>query len=151
MIPAFAQNLLDSILLAKTLFAPYKFDLDGVIGGESLHVLAKRLAQRLRPLGVVEDPDLVLVKVVGHPAGVTPPGYGPLDDDPVVAGENPRDLVLVPLRQKFDAHSGIVANFPVWFRLCRVRLNGSHLPLGATAPDRLSPKMSRLYPTFLVL
>jgi lipid A disaccharide synthetase len=33
-----------------------------------------------------------------------------LDDDPVVAGENASDLVLVSLGQKFDAHSGIIAD-----------------------------------------
>jgi hypothetical protein len=30
----------------------------------------------------------VLVKIVGHPRRITPPRYRPLDDDPVVAGEN---------------------------------------------------------------
>jgi hypothetical protein len=33
-----------------------------------------------------------------------------LDDDPVVTGENASDLALVPLCQKFDAHSGIITN-----------------------------------------
>src|ERR1051325_9549838 len=121
MIPAFLQHFLDPILLAETFSAPYKFDLHDIIGREALHVLPKRLAHSLGPLGVVEDSDLVLVKVVGHPTGVAPSWYRPLDDDPVIAGKNSDDLIPVPLRQKFDAHCGIVTDFPVWFRLCRVR------------------------------
>jgi hypothetical protein len=31
-----------------------------------------------------------------------------LDDDPVIAGENASDLVLVPLGQQLYAHSGII-------------------------------------------
>src|SRR5438128_106542 len=118
---AFRQDLLDPILLAETLLAPHELDLDAVVGRDTLHVLPKRLPQRLGPLGVVEDPDLVFVKIVGHPAGVAPARHCPLDDDPVVAAENPSDLVFVPFRQQFDAHGGIVTDFPVWFRLRRVR------------------------------
>jgi hypothetical protein len=44
-----------------------------------------------------------------------------LDDDPVITGRNPSDFVFVPLCQEFDAYSGIVTDFPVWFRLCGVR------------------------------
>jgi hypothetical protein len=31
-----------------------------------------------------------------------------LDDDPVIAGEYANDLALLPLRQEFNAHSGII-------------------------------------------
>src|ERR1051325_1813292 len=64
MIPAFLQHFLGPILLPETFSAPYKFDLHGIIGREALHVLPKRLAHSLGPLGVVEDSDLVLVKVM---------------------------------------------------------------------------------------
>jgi hypothetical protein len=33
-----------------------------------------------------------------------------LDDDPVVTGEDPSDLVPVSFRQQFDAHPGIIVN-----------------------------------------
>jgi hypothetical protein len=31
-----------------------------------------------------------------------------LEDDPVIAGEHASDLALVPVRQEFNAHSGII-------------------------------------------
>jgi hypothetical protein len=97
MLPALGQNRFHPILLPETLSAPHKFDLDPVIGRDSLHVFAKRLAQWLGPLWVVENSDLVLVNVVSHPAGIAPPRYGLLDDDPVVAAENPSDLIFIPV------------------------------------------------------
>src|SRR6266699_3679621 len=58
----------------------------------------RRLAPCLRvappaavgPLRIVEDPNLVRVKIARHPRRVTPPGYRALDDDPVVTGEQAR-------------------------------------------------------------
>jgi hypothetical protein len=95
---AFPQDFLDSIFLAELFGAPHELDLDGVIGGNLLHVLTQRVAQRLGPLWVVKDPDLMDVIVVGHPTGVTPPRDGPLNNNPVVAGEDSCDLIFVPLR-----------------------------------------------------
>ena len=94
---ALLQNLLDPVFLAQAFPAAHELDLDPVFGGDTLHVCAQRLAQRLGPLRVVEDPDLVLVEVFGHPAGIAPPRYRALNNDPVVTGENPSDLVFVPL------------------------------------------------------
>jgi hypothetical protein len=81
--------------------------------------LAQLISQRLGPLWVIEDPQLALVKIVGHPAGATPARYRALNEDPVIAGKNAHDLVFVPFGQQLDAHSGNA--FPVWFRLRRVR------------------------------
>src|SRR5712672_4110682 len=111
MLTPFAQNLFDSILLPETLPAAHELDLDSIFGGDSLHVCAKRLPQRLGPLRIVEDPHLVRVKIARHPRRVTPPGYRALDDDPVVTGEQASDLAFMPFRQKLNAHSGIVTIF----------------------------------------
>src|ERR1039457_4623138 len=95
MLAALLQKLFDPVFLPKALLSAHKLDRHPLFGGDPLHVCPQRLAQRLGPLGVIEDPELVLVEVVGHPAGVTPAGHRPLDDDPVVAGENPSDLIFV--------------------------------------------------------
>src|SRR5262249_34913554 len=95
---------------AELLLTSNKFDLDSVRGGDTLHVLPNGVAQRLCPLRVVENADLVLVEVVRHALGVAPLWNRPLDDDPVVAGKNASDLALVPLGQEFDAHSGIITD-----------------------------------------
>src|SRR5215813_5209500 len=104
------QHLFDPFLLAELLLTSNKFDLDSVRGGDTLHVLPNGVAQRLCPLRVVENADLVLVEVVRHALGVAPLWNRPLDDDPVVAGKNASDLALVPLGQEFDAHSGIITD-----------------------------------------
>src|SRR5262245_34670549 len=104
------QHLFDPFLLAELLLTSNKFDLDSVRGGDTLHVLPNGVAQRLCPLRVVENADLVLVEVVRHALGVAPLWNRPLDDDPVVARKNASDLALVPLGQKFDAHSGIITD-----------------------------------------
>src|SRR5262249_46736285 len=104
------QHLFDPFLLAELLLTSNKFDLDSVFVSDTLHVLPNGLAQRLCPLRVVENADLVLVEVVRHALGVAPLWNRPLDDDPVVAGKNASDLALVPLGQEFDAHSGIITD-----------------------------------------
>src|SRR5215467_11765384 len=73
-----------------------------------LHVFPNRVPQRLCPLGVVEDANLVRVEILGHPLGVAPLRQRPLNDDPVIAGQSDGDPALVPFRQEFDAHSGII-------------------------------------------
>ena len=70
--PALVQHFFDPLLLAELLLASNELDLHPVFGGDTLHVLSNGIPQRLGPLGVVEDADLVLVKVVGHPLGVAP-------------------------------------------------------------------------------
>jgi hypothetical protein len=50
----------------------------------------------------------MLVEIVRHTPGVAPLRKCPLNEDSVIAGENASDLALVPLGQKFDAHSGII-------------------------------------------
>src|SRR5215471_12222086 len=104
------QHLFDPFLLAELLLTSNKFDLDSVFVSDTLHVLPNGLAQRLCPLRVVENADLVLVEAVRHALGVAPLWNRPLDDDPVVAGKNASDLALVPLGQEFDAHSGIITD-----------------------------------------
>jgi hypothetical protein len=110
-LPSLLQDLLDPVFFAKALPAAHKLDLHSILRGDALQVLAKLLSQRLGPLWVIEDPQLVLVKIVGHPAGVTPARYRALNEDPVIAGKNARDLIFVPCGQQFDAHSGIVMHF----------------------------------------
>lgn len=95
---ALHQDFLDPIFLPETLPAAHELNLDGVVGRDTFHVLAQRLAQRLGPLGIVEDPDAVGVKIACDPAGVAPTRHRPLDNDPVVARQNPGDLILIPLR-----------------------------------------------------
>src|SRR6516165_7921963 len=90
------------LLLTELLFAANEHDLRPAFGGDPLHVLPNGIAQRLSPLGVVENADLVLVKVVGHAFGIAPLRH------PVIAGENASDLALVPLGQQLYAHSGII-------------------------------------------
>src|ERR1700722_14850661 len=122
MLAAFLQNRLHPVFFPKALLAPDELDLHPIFGSDSLHVFAQAIAQRFGPLRVIENPDPLLVEVCGHPAGITPPWHRTLDDDPVITGKNSSDFVFAPLRQEFDAHSGIVTDFPVWFRLCRVRI-----------------------------
>src|SRR5208283_43331 len=110
-LPSFLQDLHDPVFFAKALPAAHKLDLQSILRGDSLHVLAKLVSQRLGPLWVIEDAQLVLVKIVGHPAGVTPAWYRALNEDPVIAGKNAHDLVFVPFGQQLDAHSGIVTHF----------------------------------------
>src|SRR5215510_4855888 len=120
------QHLFDPFLLAELLLTSNKFDLDSVRGGDTLHVLPNGVAQRLCPLRVVENADLVLVEVVRHALGVAPLWNRPLDDDPVVAGKNASDLALVPLGQEFDAHSGIITD---------ILFGSGYAGLGVFRPD----------------
>ena len=98
------------LLLTELLLAANEHNLYPVFGRHSLHVLPDGIAQWLRPLGVVENADVVLVKVVRHTFGVAPLRQCPLHDDPVIAGENASNLALVPLGQEFNAHSGIISD-----------------------------------------
>jgi len=106
-LPSF-QDLFDPVFFAKALPAAHKLDLQSILRGDSLQVLAKLLSQRLGSVWVIEGPQLVPVKIVGHPAGVTPARYRELNEDPVITGKNAHDLVFVPFGQQLDAHSGIV-------------------------------------------
>jgi hypothetical protein len=107
-LPSFLRGLLDPVFFAKALPAAHKFNLQSILRSDSLNVLAKLLSQRLGPLWVIEDPQLVPAKIVGHPAGLTPARYRGLNDDPVIAEKNASDLIFVPFGQQLDAHSGIV-------------------------------------------
>src|SRR5712691_10756749 len=108
--PTLLQHLLDPLLLAKLLLASNKLDFHAVFGSDALHVFPNGVSQRLCPPGVVEDADLVLIKIVRHALGVAPLRKRLLDDDPAVAGEHTGDLALVPFCQEFDAHSGIITD-----------------------------------------
>src|SRR5215469_1872769 len=98
------------LLLTELLLAANEHNLHPVFGRDLLHVLPDGIAQWLRPFGVVENADLVLVKVVRHAFGVAPLRQCPLHDDPVIAAENASNLALVPLGQEFNAHSGIISD-----------------------------------------
>src|SRR5215470_13480482 len=98
------------LLLTELLLAANEHNLHPVFGRDLLHVLPDGIAQWLRPFGVVENADLVLVKVVRHAFGVAPLRQCPLHDDPVIAAENASNLALVPLDQEFNAHSGIISD-----------------------------------------
>jgi hypothetical protein len=97
MLSPLVQYLFDAVFLAEAVPAPHKLDLHSILDGDALHVGPKLVAHRLGPLGVVEHPDLMLVKEAGHPGRVTPPRYRSLDDNPVIAAENSGDLIPVPL------------------------------------------------------
>src|SRR6516164_9622353 len=107
--PSLVQHWSHMLLLTELLFAANEHDLRPVCGSDPLHVLPNGIAQRLSPLGVVENADLVLVKVVRHAFGITPLRQRALDDDPVIAGEDASDLALVPVCQPWHAHSGILS------------------------------------------
>jgi len=100
-VTATIEHLLDEALLAD-LGGRHELDLDAVLVGEPLGVLADLVAQRLGVPGVVEDADLVSAQPAGHAVGVAEVGEDPLDDDAIEAGDHASDLVLVPL---YDAHA----------------------------------------------
>ena len=118
---ALVQDGLDPILFAETLAAAHELDLQAVFGGDALHVFPQAVAQGLRPLGVVEDWDMLRMEELGHALCIAPSGHRSLDDDPVVTGESSRDAVLIAFGKQFNAHAQMVADCPVWFRLRRVR------------------------------
>src|SRR5205823_2943753 len=60
----------------------------------------------------------------------------PLDDDPVVAGENASDLALVPFCKEFDAHSGIIAD---------ILFGSGYAGLGGSRQYRIWEKTARVF------
>ncbi len=66
------RDLLHPVFLANTALAQ-EVDLDPVFGRQSFGVLPKRVPERLGELRVVEDPNLPLVQLRGHPLGVEVP------------------------------------------------------------------------------
>src|SRR4051812_20203804 len=56
------QNLFHPLLFAKAPLAAHELDLDFALGSQTFHVLPNGIPQRLRPFGVVENAELVLVE-----------------------------------------------------------------------------------------
>src|ERR1700746_2708932 len=62
--------------------------------------LAHSIAQRFGKSRIVEDPDLPRRKKSRHSLRVTGSRQCAGDDDPVIAGEHPREALAVTLRQR---------------------------------------------------
>ena len=77
-----------------------EFDFQRVLGRQALGVLAQRFAQRLRPLGVVIDANVMSVEIPGHPFGETQPGQRALNQHAVVTGQHASDLVAPAVGQQ---------------------------------------------------
>jgi hypothetical protein len=107
MVAALGQHRLDPVFLPHVAFAQ-ELDLDPVLSRQSLGILAQRVAKRLGELGIVEDPDLSLVQIRGHPLGKADLRQRAEQQEPVPAGKHPRDLRRVAFRQQRQAHSGII-------------------------------------------
>ncbi|HUY12503.1 MAG TPA: hypothetical protein VMX16_02585 [Terriglobia bacterium] len=66
---------------------------------QALGVLAQGFAPRLCPQSVVEDADVMGVKIARHPLGITQPRQGALKQHTVVSGSRPGNLLAVTFGQ----------------------------------------------------
>jgi hypothetical protein len=78
MVATILQDWVNLVLLAEALGAADEFDLQAVLGCQPLGVLPQRFAQRLPPLGVVGDANVMSLEISAHPFGVTQSGQGAL-------------------------------------------------------------------------
>ncbi len=98
MIPPLGQDLLDAVFVADIALAE-KLDLDSVVGRQPLGILAKLVAERLGEFRIVEDPNLALVQIRGHPSGIADLWQGAEQQDAVPTTQYSGDLVAVISRQ----------------------------------------------------
>jgi hypothetical protein len=84
--PTFLEQGAHPIFLAKGLLAD-ELDDKPRFGGDRFRLSADLLPQGLRPAGIVENPDVVSVEIVGHTLGIAEGMETTLDNHPVVARE----------------------------------------------------------------
>jgi len=81
-----------------------------MLGGQRLRIGANALAQRQRELRIVEDANAARVQKTRHALGKARTRQRAGDDDPVVARQHARQVLLVPGRQQI--HGGLRLNVP---------------------------------------
>ena len=87
------KNLSNPFFLTKVVF-PDKFDLDSCFFRKSLGIFPNLIAKRLRPFGVIENPDTLCVQVACHALGKTNTGNRSRYDNPVPAGQHACNFLL---------------------------------------------------------
>ncbi len=87
------------VLLAKALGAADEFNLQPVLLREALGVFSWSLSQRLCPLRVVKDANVMGVEIRRHPFRITQARQGALNQQAVVAEKHAGDLLPPALGQ----------------------------------------------------
>ena len=103
MIAAILQDFPHPLFLAEVVFSD-ELDLQPGLGGKSFSVFPNLVTKRLRPFGIIENPDTVGVEKTGHALGVANTGNGPGDDNAVPAGKNPCDFIRMSSKKQIHGH-----------------------------------------------
>ena len=93
-----SNNLLYALFFAKILFAD-EVNGKAVLGGNSLCVLPDLIPQRHRPLGIVENTDVLLLQKQRHSLGVTDTGNGAGQNNTVKAGSDTFDFITISFNE----------------------------------------------------
>jgi hypothetical protein len=94
MVPAIADDFLDTLLLAEVLLAD-QLDVDLVFYGESLHVFVDLVTHRRSPLLEVEDSDAMAIEKASDGIWMADVGQRTLDNHSVETADRRDDLVRV--------------------------------------------------------
>ena len=106
------EERLDAICFAKGLVAAIELDGDAGLTGQALGVCPQLLAQRLRPLGVVEQADAQVAQQPRHGTAMGDGGQGTGDHDPVEARQHPGDVALLTLNEGVHRRTSTVWDLP---------------------------------------
>src|SRR3954447_2951604 len=91
LIPTLSQELFHPVLFPKV--SPvHVLDRDSALGGPPIGVLSPPIPERFGKTRVVENPNLPLVQIGGHPSSETNLRKRPEHHHPVEAGQNSRNL-----------------------------------------------------------
>ena len=80
-----------------------ELDLNPVLLRQSLRIGANGVAQGFCKTGIIEDANLMDVEITRHPFCKAETGENPLDEDPVIAGNDPSNLVGISLNKRHDS------------------------------------------------
>ena len=93
------QSFGDDVFLADMSLAD-ELDLNPVLLRQPLSIGANSITQGFCKMGIIEDANLMSVKIARHSLCKAETGENPLDDDPVVAGNDPSNLVGISLNKR---------------------------------------------------
>lgn len=95
----FLQDLLDEILFSRVFGLPEKLNRETILFGDLFSIGSNLLLQRLGPLDIIKDPDLLCVKIGGHSLGITKSGKCALDDNAVIAGKDASNFIVMTFKK----------------------------------------------------
>ena len=99
MLATLGDDLPDALLFAEVLGLADELDLKPVFSRQLLGVLADLPTQRLRPFGVIEDPDVPGHQKAGHRTGMADLRKGSRDYNAVKTGQDSMDPIGKAFRE----------------------------------------------------